>query len=398
MQEMAAAETPIDRLTLADALRSHGQLESVGGYSELVSLDEGMPALENVDGWVKIVKDKAALRRLIFTGQKLIDGALLLEQSPQELAGQLRQTLEEVEQSGTQDDGGSTPLQIVEGFPGGINAFLDPSARPKGLPTGFTRFDSMTSGMHPKEVIILAARPGGGKTALSLNIVAHLTLNEQLRKHVAFFSLEMSKSSILNRLMCSHARVDAHKWRMGFLNAEERRRLQVALAEVQEAKLRIYDQSGITMPEITKRIRRLAKEEALHLAVIDYMQLIGSHGRVENRNQEVSIISRQFKMLASELEIPLIVLSQLSRQGEHRRGNMQPILSDLRDSGSIEQDADVIAFIFREEMYRRDRDDLKGLADLIVAKQRNGPIGTVPLRFLSQFVRFENRASDLDQE
>ncbi len=252
----------------------------------------------------------------------------------------------------------------------------------------------MTSGMHAGVVIVLAARPSHGKTALALNIASHLTLTPALKKSVAVFSLEMSKSSLLGRLVCSHARVDAHKHRMGFLNAHEREKLQKSLSEVTDSHLRIYDQSGITMPEISKRIRRLAKEESLHLAIIDYLGLIGSHGRTENRNQEITVISRQFKMLASELEIPIIVLSQLSRANE-RRGTPRPMLSDLRDSGSIEQDADIVAFIFREELYRRDREDLKGLADLIVAKQRNGPIGDVPLRFLSHLIRFENRADDL---
>ena len=397
MVEMAAAEMPIDRLTLADALRTAGQLDSIGGYSELVALDEGMPLIDNLDGWVRIVREKAALRRMIMVSQAVMDGALL-QHSSQELTEQLRQNLEEVERTGqAQDDGGSTPLEIAEGFLGGLSAFLDPTLRPKGLPTGFTKFDNMTSGMHAKEVVIFAARPSMGKTSLALNVAAHLALTHNLRKNIAFFSLEMSKASILNRLMCAQARVDAHKWRMGLLNAAERERLRIALDDVAGSTLRIYDQCN-TMPEITKRIRRLAKEESLHLAVIDYLQLIGSHGRVENRNQEVSIISRQFKMLAGELDIPLVVLSQLSRANEQRRGNMRPMLSDLRDSGSIEQDADVVAFIFREEMYRKDREDLKGLAELIVAKQRNGPTGTIPLSFLGQFIRFENRAYDRDTD
>ncbi len=373
-------------------------MESIGGYTEIISLNEGIPAIENLESYVKIVREKAALRRLIFTGQKLIDQALIAEQSPQELAEQFRQTIEEVEMSGApEDDGGSTPEEIALSFPGGLDAFLDPSKRAKGLPTGFTQFDDMTSGLHAGEVVIIAARPSQGKTAISLNIAAHLTLTPGLEKSVAFFSLEMSKSSILGRLVCSHARVDSHKQRMGMLNAEERDRLRRSLFAITESHLRIYDQSGITMPEIAKRIRRLAKEEMLHLAIIDYLGLIGSHGRIENRNQEITVMSRQLKMLASELQIPIIVLSQLSRANE-RRGTPRPMLSDLRDSGSIEQDADIVAFIFREELYRRDREDLKGLADLIVAKQRNGPIGDVKLRFLSHMIRFENRADDLPPE
>src|SRR5260370_24421314 len=216
-----------------------------------------------------------------------------------------------------------------------------------------------------------------------------------MRKPVAVFSLEMSSSSLLTRLLCSAARVDQHKCRAGFVNHEERRKLQVALADMTDSPLFLDDTPGVNLMDVHSKLRRMQQEHGLSLVVIDYLQLMSSRGRVENRTQEVSAMSRGLKLLAKDLNVPFLVLSQLSRASETRPGDHKPQLSDLRDSGSIEQDADLVAFIYREEVYKRDREDLKGLADLIVAKQRNGPIGTVPLRFLGQFTRFENRAEHL---
>jgi len=212
------------------------------------------------------------------------------------------------------------------------------------------------------------------------------------------FSLEMSSASLLTRLLCAAARVDQHKFRAGYLNADERRKLQVALAELTESPLYLDDTAGVNLMDVHSKLRRMKAEHGLSLVVIDYLQLMSTRGRIENRNQEVSALSRGLKLMAKDLDVPFVVLSQLSRASETRPGDHKPQLSDLRDSGSIEQDADLVAFIYREEIYRKDREDLKGLADLIVAKQRNGPIGTIPLRFLGQFTRFENRAEDLPDE
>jgi len=244
----------------------------------------------------------------------------------------------------------------------------------------------------------LAARPSMGKTALALNVAQHVATHPQMRKPVAVFSLEMSSASLLTRLLCSAARVDQHKFRAGYLNADERRKLQVALADLTESPLFLDDTAGVNLMDVHSKLRRMQAEHGLSLVVIDYLQLMSSRGRSENRNQEVSAISRGLKLMAKDLDVPFLVLSQLSRAAETRIGDHKPQLSDLRDSGSIEQDADLVAFIFREEVYKRDREDLRGLADLIIAKQRNGPIGNVPLRFLGQFTRFENRAEDLPEE
>jgi replicative DNA helicase len=237
-----------------------------------------------------------------------------------------------------------------------------------------------------------------GKSALAINIAQHISMHPEIRKSVAVFSLEMSRESLLTRMLCAEARVDQQKFRLGFLNGEERRRLQLAATNLAEAPLFLDDTAGINLMDMHAKLRRLKAEHGLALVVIDYLQLMSSRGRVENRNQEVSAISRGLKLLAKELQVPILALSQLSRATEQRQGDPIPQLSDLRDSGSIEQDADVVMFIYRPEYYKRDREDLKGLAEVIIAKQRNGPIGRVKLAFLKEFTKFENLATDLDAD
>jgi replicative DNA helicase len=397
MKDLYDRGEKIDRVTLANELMKQGQIESVDGFSYLVSLDEGLPALSNLDSYVRIVKDKATLRKLIFSAQKVIDRCLIGEEEPDEILAGAEESLLKLGEARS-GERLESPATVIGKFPGGVNAFLDPSQRVSGLSTGFAKFDEMTGGLHGGELLILAARPSMGKTALALNIAQHVATHPQMRKPVAVFSLEMSSASLLTRLLCSAARVDQHKFRAGYLNADERRKLQVALADLTESPLFLDDTAGVNLMDIHSKLRRMQAEHGLSLVVIDYLQLMSSRGRSENRNQEVSAISRGLKLMAKDLNVPFLVLSQLSRAAETRIGDHKPQLSDLRDSGSIEQDADLVAFIFREEVYKRDREDLRGLADLIVAKQRNGPIGNVPLRFLGQFTRFENRAEDLPEE
>ncbi|HTM11529.1 MAG TPA: replicative DNA helicase [Bryobacteraceae bacterium] len=397
MKDLYDRGEKIDRVTLANELMKQGQIESVDGFSYLVSLDEGLPALSNLDSYVRIVKDKATLRKLIFSAQKVIDRCLIGEEEPDEILAGAEESLLKLGEARS-GERLESPATVIGKFPGGVNAFLDPSQRVSGLSTGFAKFDEMTGGLHGGELLILAARPSMGKTALALNIAQHVATHPQMRKPVAVFSLEMSSASLLTRLLCSAARVDQHKFRAGYLNADERRKLQVALADLTDSPLFLDDTAGVNLMDIHSKLRRMQAEHGLSLVVIDYLQLMSSRGRSENRNQEVSAISRGLKLMAKDLNVPFLVLSQLSRAAETRIGDHKPQLSDLRDSGSIEQDADLVAFIFREEVYKRDREDLRGLADLIVAKQRNGPIGNVPLRFLGQFTRFENRAEDLPEE
>jgi replicative DNA helicase len=283
------------------------------------------------------------------------------------------------------------PVEIVEWFDGGINAFLDPSQRSKGLPTGYYRFDEMTLGLHQGELVILAARPAQGKTALAMNI-AHNCAEQ--RKTVAVFSLEMSRESLLSRIVCARGRVDQMKFRAGRLDREDRRRVQQAFADICEMPIFIDDQPIATLKSIRAKLLALGQRQGrVDLVVIDYLQLMTSATR-ENRNQEVGALSRGLKIMAREFRVPLLVLSQLSRAPEHRQGNHRPQLSDLRDSGGVEQDADLVSFIFREELYKPDQPEFRGLAELIVAKQRNGPVGKVNLVFLHSFTKFENRAED----
>lgn len=397
MKDLYEKGERIDRVTLADELIKQGQLESVDGLAYLVSLDDGLPEISNVDSYIRIVKDKATLRKLIFQSQKIIDRCLIGEEDPDQILASAEESMLKLGESRANDQL-ITADQVLEGFPGGIGAFLDPSQRIRGLSTGFTKFDEMTGGLNGGELIILAARPAMGKTALAMNIAQHVATHPQMKKPVAVFSLEMSSSSLLTRLLCAGARVDQHKFRAGYLNADERRKLQVTLANITESPLFLDDTAGVNLMDVHAKLRRMKSQHGLSLVVIDYLQLMSSRGRSENRNQEVSAISRGLKLLAKELDVPFLVLSQLSRAAETRPGDHTPQLSDLRDSGSIEQDADIVAFIYREEVYKRDREDLKGLAEVIIAKQRNGPIGKVPLRFLGAYTRFENRVDDLPEE
>ncbi|MBZ5606422.1 MAG: replicative DNA helicase [Acidobacteriia bacterium] len=387
----------IDRVTLADELMKAGQLESIDGLTYLISLDDGLPEIANLESYVRIVKDKSVLRKLIFSAQNLIDRCLIGEEEPDQILASAEESLLKLGESRASEKL-QTPASVISAFPGGIGAFLDPSQRISGISTGFKRFDEMTGGLHGGELIILAARPSMGKTALAMNIAQHVATHPSIRKPVAVFSLEMSSASLLTRLLCAAARVDQHKFRAGFLNGDERRRLQVALADLTDAPLYLDDTAGVNLMDVHAKLRRMQAEHGLSLVVIDYLQLMSSRGRSENRNQEVSAISRGLKLMAKDLDVPFLVLSQLSRASETRPGDHKPQLSDLRDSGSIEQDADLVGFIYREEVYKKDREDVKGQADLIIAKQRNGPIGTVPLRFLGSYTRFENRAEDLGDE
>ncbi len=396
MNELHERGERIDRVTLANELIRHNQLESVDGISYLVSLDDGLPAIANLESYVRIVKEKSLLRRIIFASQKLINRCLVGD----EQAGSILAEAEEgFLRLGESRDGNALarPGQIIEEFQGGLTAFLDPSKRIKGTGTGFRKFDEMTGGLHEGELIIIAARPSMGKTALAMNIAQHVTGGESPRT-AAVFSLEMSKESLLTRMICAGARVDQQKFRMGYLGQDERRRLQMSATDLVEAPLFIDDTASVNLLDMHAKLRRVKAEHGLGLVVVDYLQLMTGRGRFENRNVEVSSISRGLKLLAKELRVPFIVLSQLSRATETRVGDHRPQLSDLRESGSIEQDADLVGFIFREEVYKPDREDLRGLAELIIAKQRNGPTGKVKLVFLREYTKFENPVSDLDDE
>ena len=278
MKDLYDRGEKIDRVTLANELMKQGQIESVDGFSYLVSLDEGLPALSNLDSYIRIVKDKATLRKLIFSAQKVIDRCLIGEEEPDEILAGAEESLLKLGEARS-GERLESPATVIGKFPGGVNAFLDPSQRVSGLSTGFAKFDEMTGGLHGGELLILAARPSMGKTALALNIAQHVATHPQMRKPVAVFSLEMSSASLLTRLLCSAARVDQHKFRAGYLNADERRKLQVALADLTESPLFLDDTAGVNLMDIHSKLRRMQAEHGLSLVVIDYLQLMSSRGR-----------------------------------------------------------------------------------------------------------------------
>lgn len=396
MQDIHARGERIDRVVLANELLKVGQLESVDGLAYLVSLDEGLPQVHNVESYIRIVKEKADLRALIFSAQRTIDQAISEYAPAQEIASSAAESLRGI-QASRKDDTGRTPAQIIEEFPGGINAFLNPSERQRGLPTGLKKVDEMTDGLHAGELLIIGARPGQGKSSLALNICEHLCL--RVGKAAVMFSLEMNAPSILTRMLCSVARVDQQKFRMNYIGREERAALQNSLFSITESKLRLIDKFGITMPEVARITRKLVKEGLCDAMVLDYVQLMAPTKRGENRNLEVSEMTRQLKILAGDCQIPIIALSQLSRRSEQRPGGQsRPQLSDLRESGSIEQDADSVWFIYREELSKPGKEELKGAAEILISKQRNGPIGVAHCRFLGGFTRFENKSEDVPQE
>jgi replicative DNA helicase len=391
MGELQDRGEKIDRITVANELMKFNELEACDGLTYIVSLDDGLPQIPNLDSYIRIVKDKAVLRRIIFASQHMMNRAMLAEEEPGAILAGAEETLLKLGDSRVKS-GLINPAQILQEYEGGISAFLDPSKRIKGISTGFAKLDEMTGGLHGGDLVIIAARPSMGKTALALNIAQHVAL--KLKQTVAIFSLEMSRESLLTRMLCAAARVDSQRFRAGFLSQEERRKLNHSLHELVEAPLFIDDTAGLNMMDMHAKLRRLQQEQKIGLVIVDYLQLMSSPGRQENRNQEVSALSRGMKLLGKELNVPMMVLSQLSRAVETRQGDHRPQLSDLRESGSIEQDADLVGFIFREEVYHREREDLRGLAELIVAKQRNGPIGTVNLVYLHAQTKFENRAED----
>jgi replicative DNA helicase len=387
----------IDRVTLANELMKHGQLQSVDGLSYLVSLDDGLPQLHNLESYISIVKEKSLLRRIITVSQDTINRCLTSEEDAKQILGAVEDAVMKLNDVQSKNSLAS-PAHIITEYEGGINAFLDTSRRVKGIGTGFIKFDEMTGGLREGELFILAGRPAMGKTALALNMAQHIATNPKDAKAVAIFSLEMSKESLLTRLICSSARVDQQRFRAGYLNEDERRLLRTAMYQLVESPLFIDDSAGTNLMDVHSKLRRLEAEHDLGLVVIDYLQLMQGRGRFENRVQEISSLSRGLKLMSKDLRVPFLVLSQLSRAPETRTGDHRPMLSDLRESGSIEQDADIVAFIFREEVYRPDKESLKGVAELILSKQRNGPTGRLKLAFLNRYTKFENLATDTGEE
>ncbi len=389
LESLSEAGGVFDLVTLKDELLRTGDLEACGGAAYLASLVDGVPRSANVEHYAKIVRDRSIRRDLVRSAQQILESAL-------KSTGATDQVLDDAEKAifhiaEEQLRSGFLPIKYVaERSLQSINELTKRQELITGIPTGFRLLDELTAGLQPSDLIILAARPSMGKTALALNVAAHAALRHG--KTVGIFSLEMAHQQLFFRLLCSEARIDAHRLRTGRVNGEEWQRIIKAFGELSEAPVYIDDTAGLGIMEMRAKARRLKSEKALDLLIVDYLQLMRGRVSRDSRQQEISEISRSLKELAKELQIPLLALSQLSRAPEQRTGDRRPQLSDLRESGAIEQDADVVLFLFREEVYRKNEPDLHGKAELIIGKQRNGPTDTVDLVFIREFTRFENPA------
>jgi replicative DNA helicase len=392
MVALSERNDPIDLVTLKEELQRSGELEEVGGPAYIASLADGVPRSANVEHYARIVKEKATLRNLIHSANRILAEAYHAEEDADLILDGAEKAIFEIAEDRIRE--GFTPLRdLVQGSFATIEKLQQHKGLVTGVPTGFIDLDEMTSGLQPSDLVLVAARPSMGKTSLVLNIAQHVGIQTDMT--VGFFSLEMSKEQLFMRMLTGEARIDAHRFRSGYLNEKDYGRLSHALGTLAEARVFIDDTASIGVLEMRAKARRLQAEHGLHLLIIDYIQLMQGRGRFESRQAELASISRSLKGLAKELKVPIVALSQLSRAPE-TRSDHRPQLSDLRESGALEQDADVVLFIYREEQYR-DADgqvnqEAEGTAEIIIGKQRNGPIGSVKLAFIKEHTRFENLA------
>lgn len=375
----------VDLVTLTEKLKKNGSLDEVGGAAYLTELTTAVPTAANVAHYARIVKEKAILRNLINTATQIVAQSYDGQQDANVLLDKAEKQIFDI--AGSQLQGISVSIkEIIKDSIETIEGFYRRKAHVTGLPTGFDDLDMMTAGLHNSELIVVAGRPSMGKSALAACIAEYIAVQEQ--KPVAIFSLEMAKEQLVQRMLCSHARVELQKARSGYLTQSDWPKLVTAAGKLAEAPIYIDDSATLTALELRAKARRLKSHHNIELIIVDYLQLMTSATRAENRQQEISEISRSLKTLSKELNLPLIAISQLSRAPE-KRENYRPRLSDLRESGAIEQDADVVMLLFREEYYIP-KEANKGITEVIVAKQRNGPIGSQKLIFLSEYTRFEN--------
>lgn len=394
-------DKPIDPLTMAEELNKTNQLDDIGGISYIAELASAVPTAANVVYYAKIVHEKSVTRRLIKTATEIVTKSYAGDEDVSDLLDEAERSILNVSEDQNQE-GFKDIKDVLKGTFEEIDRLSQQESTVTGLSTGYPELDKMTTGLHSDELVILAARPAVGKTAFALNIAQNV--GTKTDKTVALFSLEMSAESLVNRMLCAEGSINANHLRTGQLDEEEWRNLVVAMGSLSKTSIFIDDTAGIKVAEIRAKCRRLAKEKGnLGLIVIDYLQLIEGTNH-ENRQQEVSEISRQLKKLAKELSCPVIALSQLSR-GVEQRQDKRPVLSDIRESGSIEQDADIVAFLYRDDYYERDNDDEDnpqdprdnedenvGEVEVIIEKNRSGPRGTVKLLFVKSYNKFSSIA------
>jgi replicative DNA helicase len=385
--QLTEKNDPVDLITLSNALKGKNLLDSVGGTAYLASLVDNVPSAANAANYAKIVKEKAILRGLISSATEIIDHCYEANTDVDTILDTAEHRIFEISENKVRQDFSHMRDIVKDSFRSieGLYASKEPLT---GIPTGFEKIDDLTAGLQKSELIIIAGRPSMGKTAFALNIALNAAMIAQVPS--AIFSLEMSKEQLAFRLLSSKARVDSQRLRKGFLGETDWPKLTTAAGVLSEAPLYIDDTPAITVLEMKAKSRRLKAERGLGLIVVDYIQLMSSSYRHDSREQEISVISRSLKALAKELRVPVVALSQLNRQVESRT-NRRPQMADLRESGAIEQDADVIAFIYRDEVYNKSDDNPdKGIAEIIIAKQRNGPTDTVRLAFVDKYTSFEN--------
>ncbi|MHB8880073.1 MAG: replicative DNA helicase [Thermodesulfovibrionales bacterium] len=387
MIELFDRNEPIDIITLTDQLKRKSELDQVGGVQYLTSLVSMIPTSANVRYHAKIVREKAMIRGLLHTATDIARNVYESDFDAEELIDYAEKQIFDLSDKRINVSFSTLKTVIKDSFHM-IEQLYDRKETVTGVPTGFKELDEMTTGFQRSDLIIIGGRPSMGKTAFSLNIAQHVGV--ELKEPVAVFSLEMAKEQLAFRMLCSEAMVDSNSIRKGFIKKDDWHNLTAAASKLAESPIFIDDSSAITILEMRAKARRLKAEHGLSLIVVDYLQLMRGRGNTERREQEISEISRSLKALAKELRIPVIALSQLNRGVETRTGNKKPTLADLRESGAIEQDADVIIFLYRDEVYNKNSPDNKGKAEIIIAKQRNGPTGEIPLTFISSCTRFMN--------
>jgi replicative DNA helicase len=392
MIALGESQQAIDLVTLTEQLQRGGELEAVGGAAYVSQLMDGVPHITNVEHYARIVKEKALLRGLIHATSLIQQQSLAAEDDADTILDRAESAIFQLAEDRVRL--GLVGLhEVVTESRDRISRIYEGGHRITGLSTGYDLLDNLTSGLQPSELIILAARPSMGKTAFALNIAENVGVRDN--KTVAIFSLEMSKESLLLRLLSADAKIDSHKFRTGHLNHEDKSRIPRSLSHLSQAPLWIDDAGAATVVEMGAKLRRLKREKDLSLVIVDYLQLVSARSRFGNRNEEISSITRGLKVLAKELKVPMLVLSQLTRAPE--REDREPRLADLRESGAIEQDADVVMFIHRPNFFKKSSEvtpEERGETDLIIAKQRNGPTDTIRFVFQGSYTRFEQRAPD----
>jgi replicative DNA helicase len=389
MLELTDRSEPADLITLSELLKGKGELEAVGGSAYLASLADQVPTAANIAHYARIIREKAILRQLISSATEIATRGFEEQGNVDEFLDAAEKVIFDIAEKKIKASFVSVGDMIKDTLKA-VERLYERKELVTGVPTGFKDLDKLTAGLQPSELIIVAGRPSMGKTAFALNIAANAALNAGIG--VAVFSLEMAREQLVLRMLCSEARVDNSKVRAGYLGERDFPKLANAAGKLHEALIYVDDTPAISVLELRAKTRRLIRDrdKKVGLVIVDYLQLMRGMGNASNREQEISEISRSLKALAKELRVPVIALSQLNRRVEDR-GDRRPMMADLRESGAIEQDADVIAFIYRDEVYNTKSSD-KGIAEIIVAKQRNGPIGTVNLAFLNEYTRFEDLA------